>query len=235
MKETLYRPELEQTENPYWISISDLITGLLIIFILTLCYYILNYSQKTTQLAESYIKRKHILEVIQKELELKGIKVKIDLEHGVLHLPEGILFDSGKAEIKEEGINLLKQLAPILYKLLTNPEFKDSVETIFIEGHTDNVPIHNSLFPSNWELSTQRAINTWRMLSEEILPELKNLKNKNAELLFSCSGYADTRPIASNDTEEGKRENRRIDFRFSIVSPRVEEKPLVKEIKSKLK
>lgn len=224
----------EHNENLYWISISDLMTGLLIIFILTLSYYILNFSQKTAELAENNIKRANILKSIQKELEMQGIKVKVDLEHGILRLPEGILFDSGKAELKEEGINLLQKLGPILYEVLTRPEFAGGVETIFIEGHTDNIPIHTTSFPSNWELSTQRAINTWRALLK-ITPELERLKNRNKEPLFSCSGYADTRPVASNDTPEGRRENRRIDFRFAMTTPRIEEKPLIKKIKEKLK
>jgi len=224
----------DYSENPYWISISDLMTGLLIIFILTLSYYILSFSQKTTELAENNIKRANILKSIQKALEMQGIKVKVDLEHGILHLPEGILFDSGKAELKEEGLKLLQKLGPILYEVLTRPEFVNSVETIFIEGHTDNVPIHTTRFQSNWELSTQRAINTWRVLLK-ITPELKSLKNRNNEPLFTCSGYADTRPVASNNTPEGRRENRRIDFRFSMTSPRIEEKPLIKKIKEKLK
>ena len=223
-----------ESENPYWISISDLITGLLIIFILTLCYYILSFNEKTTELAEGNIKRALILKAIQKDLESRGIKVKVDFEHGILRLPEGILFDSGKAQIKEEGLKVLRALGPVLYDVLTKPEFKDTVETIFIEGHTDNVPIKNAAFPSNWELSTQRAINTWRELLR-VTPELKNLKNKSNEPLFSCSGYADTRPVASNETPAGRRENRRIDFRFSMITPKIEEKSLIKEIKTKIK
>jgi len=227
-------PKSEHSENPFLISISDLMTGLLIIFILTLCYYMLTFSQKTTELAESNIKRANILKSIQKALEMQGIKVKVDLEHGILHLPEGILFDSGKAELKEGGLKLLQKLGPILHEVLTRPEFTGSVETIFIEGHTDNIPIHTTRFQSNWELSTQRAINTWRALLK-IIPELENLKNRNNEPLFTCSGYADTRPVASNDTPEGRKENRRIDFRFSMTTPRIEEKPLIKKIKEKLK
>ena len=226
-------PKLGYNDDPFLISISDLMAGLLIIFILTLSYYVLTFSKKTTELAESNIKRANMLRLIQKTLERRGIKVKVDLEHGVLHLPEGILFDSGRAEIKENGVKLLMQLGPILYEVLTRPEFKGSVETIFIEGHTDNVPIHKP-FHSNWELSTQRAINTWRQLLK-VSPELMELENENKEPLFSCSGYADTRPVASNATAEGRRENRRIDFRFSMVPPHIEEGSLIEKIKKRLR
>ena len=233
MRRFFKKIQVEDVENPYWLSISDLMTGLLIIFILTLSYYMLTFSEKTTELAESRIKRASILKLIQERLKIEGIKVKVDLEHGILRIPEGILFDSGKAELKKEGIKLLQKLGPILYEVLTSPEFNGTVETIFIEGHTDNVTIHTCKFPSNWELSTQRAINTWQALSN-ITRELRELKNKNGEPIFSCSGYADTRPIAPNNTPEGRKKNRRIDFRFAMTPPKLEEKELIKKIKEKL-
>ena len=76
-------------------------------------------------------------------------------------------------------------------------QFKRRVETIFIEGHTDNVPISNGVFPSNWELSAKRAINTWLTMSGAN-PQLTALRNDKDEMIFSVSGYADTRPIADN-------------------------------------
>lgn len=234
MKKFFKKLQVDEVENPYWLSISDLMTGLLIIFILTLSYYMLTFSEKTTELAGSHIKRAELLKLIQEKLKMEGIKVKVDLEHGILRIPEGILFDSGKAELKKEGIKLLQKLGPILYEVLTSSKFTGTVETIFIEGHTDNVTIHTPKFPSNWELSTQRAINTWKKL-REITPQLAKLKNKNGEPLFSCSGYADTRPVATNKTPEGRKENRRIDFRFAMSLPKLEEHELIKKIKEKLK
>lgn len=220
-------------EGTYWISISDLMAGLLIIFILTLTYYMLNFSQATAQLTENNIKRAAILQSLKEELQKKGIEVKIDLEHGVLRLPEGILFDVGKAKINDNGLRVIRALGPVLNEVLRRPEYKGSVETVFIEGHTDNVPIHNYRFASNWELSTQRAINTWKAVLEAE-PDLKGLKNKNGEPLFSCSGYADTRPVRSNETPEGRRENRRIDFRFSMTPPSKDEPDLIKDVRGEL-
>lgn len=225
----------EVDKGTYWISIGDLITGLLIIFILTLSYYMLKFSHVTAELTENRIKRAKILQQIKKDIETQGIKVKVDLEHGILRLPEGILFDIGRAEIREDGRELIQKLGPILYGVLTRPKFKGDVETIFIEGHTDNVPIHTAQFASNWELSTQRAINTWRLFIE-ITPQLAELKNNKGEPLFSCSGYADTRPVRSNETVEGRRENRRIDLRFSMTPPQGEEEnTVIKEIEEDLK
>ena len=79
------------------------------------------------------------------------------------------------------------------------------VETVFIEGHTDNVDIHTDEFPSNWELSTKRAINTWNLMRGDV-PELDRDKNANEQPIFSCSGYADTRPIVDDEYDEDSEE-----------------------------
>ncbi|MFZ5688026.1 MAG: OmpA/MotB family protein [Bacillota bacterium] len=225
----------EEDENSFVISISDLMAGLLSVFILTLAYYILNFSQATAQLTDNDVKRAAILNSIKEELKKNGIEVKIDTDHGVLHLPEGILFDPGEAQIKEEGIRLIKILAPVLNDILRREEYKGSVETIFIEGHTDNIPINTPRFASNWELSTQRAINTWNTLAQTT-PELCELKNRQEQYIFSCSGYADTRPIRpnSNETTEGRKENRRIDLRFTMTPPSREEAGIIKEVRRQL-
>jgi flagellar motor protein MotB len=108
------------------------------------------------------------------------------------------LFDSGQAEVKAEGRERLKQLAETL-KTVSGKEIR-------IEGHTDNVPIRGRLrnkFPTNLELSTARALNVLRYLVEE-----GGLPREN----LTAVGYADTRPVASNDTPEGRQENRRIEI-----------------------
>ena len=203
------------SEDSFVVCISDLMAGLLSIFILTLIYYIISFSQATDQLTENDKQREIILVQMQNELKNRGIEVNIDIDHGVLRLPEGILFDVGQAEIKEKGIQVLGIIGPVLLSVLDNNK---GVETIFVEGHTDSSPIKTSQFPSNWELSAQRAINTWNALvsSEAKLAKLQNAKKQP---LFSCSGYAETRPVKVEDNEKAKQENRRIDFRFSMTPP----------------
>ncbi len=216
------------TEDSFVVCISDLMAGLLSIFILTLIYYIFTYTQKTDELTNSYELRTQILKQIKSELYKEGIiNVEINEELGVLRMPEGILFDKGRADIKETGLRVIKKIGPVLIDVLEkNPKIVDkkkliSVETIFIEGHTDSVPINNSEFPSNWELSTKRAINTWKELDKST-PGLAQLKNDKNQPLFSCSGYAATRPREDVPIKEGvdQQENRRIDFRFSMPSPK---------------
>lgn len=219
--------------DTFTISISDLMSGLLAIFILVLSYFILNFTQATAQLTQNDITRAELLRRLQTELEREGIKVSVDERHGILRISEGVLFDIGLADIKPQGQIVIKKLSDALEVALNAEQFKGRVETIFIEGHTDDVPISNGVFPSNWELSAKRAINTWLAMSGAN-PHLTTLQNDKGEIIFSVSGYADTRPIAANTTDTGRRDNRRIDIRFSMAPPTEEDMSIVKFVRKEL-
>lgn len=223
----------ETLQDAFTISISDLMSGLLAIFILVLSYFILNFSQATAQLTQNDVTRAELLRFVQNELEREGIKVTVDEKHGILRISEGVLFDVGLADVKPQGQVVIKKLGNVLEVALASEQFKGRVETIFIEGHTDNVPINNGIFPSNWELSTKRAINTWLTMSGAS-PNLTTILNDKGEIIFSVSGYADTRPIAENTTEDGRRDNRRIDIRFSMAPPSEESMSVVKFVRKEL-
>ncbi len=132
------------------------------------------------------------------EIEKGEIKVTQIQDKLSVNLVEKILFDSGRAEVKTKGKEVLKKVGNILQSL-------DDKE-IRIEGHTDNVPIGGSLqqrFPTNWELSTQRATNVLRFLQDSAGLDGKYL---------SSVGYGEFRPLSLNDTPEGRAENRRIEI-----------------------
>jgi chemotaxis protein MotB len=125
----------------------------------------------------------------------------------IVSLGEVGFFDSGSDGIKPEGRTLLDTLATSLMTLDNQ---------IRVEGHTDDVPIHTGRFPSNWELSTARATSvvSYLVLKFGLSPER-----------LSAAGYAEFRPTASNDTEEGRARNRRVDIlvmdpRYAMAEPR---------------
>lgn len=220
------------------LSISDLMAGLLAIFVLVLCYYILTYSKTTDELRGNTVMRTQILQEITTALKNEDILIKVDEKRGILTLPEGaVYFPSGYAKTNAEGEAVIKQLSEVLYYVLQKKQYKGKVETIFIEGHTDNVPVSiYNYYQNNWNLSTARAVETWQLMLK-YQPQLGELENNNSakEKLFSCSGYAETRPIASNDTEEGKEANRRIDIRFTMTPPQEETAAIVKDIEKQLR
>jgi chemotaxis protein MotB len=131
-------------------------------------------------------------EIKKGEITITQLKDKLTLS-----MVEKILFDSGSADIKKGGKKVLDRVAEILKKV--------SDKQIKIEGHTDNVPIGPKIvekFPTNWELSTTRATNVVRYLQNDGI---------DPELLSAC-GLSEYRPVESNDTEEGRAKNRRIEI-----------------------
>jgi chemotaxis protein MotB len=122
------------------------------------------------------------------------VEVGASREGIVISLSGNLLFDSGKSDLKPQGLVLLDTLAERLKKMSNE---------IRIEGHTDNVPIATPLYPSNWELSSSRAITVGRYLTEH---------NGIAPARLVAAGYGEYRPVVTNDTREGRARNRRVDI-----------------------
>lgn len=149
-----------------------------------------------------------------KELVNSG-KLKIRIVDGqmVVQMASSILFETGKAKLSEEGEAALADLAAILASI---PDRKFQ-----IAGHTDNVPISSKKFPSNWELSSARAVNVVKFLQEN------GVDPRNV----SAAGYAEYRPSESNDTKEGQAANRRIEI---TLLPNLNELPDLSDLEKDL-
>ena len=134
---------------------------------------------------EEYIEANNLQDKLTTELSEDGLMIRIK---------ERALFPSGSAQLVGEA----QKIAPVIAGLLaTLPE------RVVISGHTDNVPINTAQFPSNWELSSSRALNFMKY----IIAQDSRLNPKR----FSAVGYSEYRPIAGNDTEAGRQQNRRVE------------------------
>ena len=129
---------------------------------------------------------------LQKEMEYA-----ISTEGLVLQVLDSALFDRGVAEISPKAFPFLNKIAHIISK---------STHIVRIEGHTDNLPIHTEKSPSNWDLSTARAVNVLRYLVD---------KGKCSPKRLSAAGFGEFQPIFPNDTPEHRGKNRRVEFIFS--------------------
>tara|TARA_Y100001960_G_C14768285_1_gene878310 strand:+ start:871 stop:1662 length:792 start_codon:yes stop_codon:yes gene_type:complete len=224
---------LSDDDPTIWISISDLMAGLLIIFILTLTYFILSYTEKTDYISKNQSLKEKVLKDIKEQMESKGFNVKLDEKQWVLRL-DLPLFKSCGVKLNYEGKRTIEALGQVMYGEFIKNEYKNSIETVFIEGHTDDAPIGksgNCKYTSNWELSAQRAINTWVGMKDHE-PRLKRLKNNKKEKLFSVSGYGESRPINKNTNPSQRALNRRIDVRIAM-NPPFKEHRIVSTIKNK--
>jgi chemotaxis protein MotB len=135
----------------------------------------------------------------QSQIANHAISLEMGPDGLVISLREAGFFNSGSATPKTDALPTLREIAA---KLGSEPY------DVRVEGHTDNVPIHNAEFESNWELSSKRATHIARLFLETkaIPPER-----------IAAAGYAEFHPVASNDTAEGRAQNRRVDL---VVMPR---------------
>jgi len=127
--------------------------------------------------------------------ELEDVVEVVDNERGIsLQLRDNILFESASSDIKEDSKVILNKINDLILGI--NNE-------ILIEGHTDNIPINTSSFPSNWELSVDRAVNVVRYFIE--------VKGQNPKR-FSAAGYGEYQPIVPNDNYDNMAKNRRVEI-----------------------
>lgn len=131
---------------------------------------------------------------LKAQTDAGDIQVTVRDGRMVVMLPNDVLFDTGRTEIKRPGQESLKAIAGVLR---SEPD-----RHFQISGHTDNVPIRTDRFPSNWELSTGRALRVMHFLKEQGVPAAA----------LSAAGYADVDPVAKNETPEGRKQNRRTEI-----------------------
>lgn len=223
----------KQADNPYWMSFSDMMSGMLIIFILVCTALLLKLSQMEEQVAANIEElknaskvRSEILQDIFAELKAQGIDVLISDNDTILRIPENSFhFETGSFEITDELRGTAELIGRALYGAITREDRWGYLETVFVEGHSDSRKAPNYRM-GNWELSALRAISLWQFWigETEYGPLLEQLRNREGKFLFSVSGYAATRRVAEvEDTEEAMRSNRRIDIRFTTRQPSIME------------
>lgn len=223
-------PEQDEGAPPWLTSFSDMVLLLLCFFVLLLSFaktdavvfqsalgsvrQALGNSEPAAQVQQppsplqlqiaaeqeqAHTLRVRMLQQVEHFLSERGLRAQVEVapdERGIiLRTRDQILFDSAAAQLKQEGLPVLAAVADLARRFHGQ---------LAVEGHTDDRPITTELFPSNWELSGARSAAVLRhLLGEGIAAERVHV-----------AGYADRRPIAGNETEEGRARNRRVEFVF---------------------
>ncbi len=242
----------------YFVSMTDMMVGMLFIFIIMLMSFALLFRQQTdatkaTQTSkiehandiearltevekkitqqidrvhEAAVQRQKLLRDIDQQLRSENLMVQVDESNGVLHLTEDtIRFSQNDANLNERARQNVGKIARVLAHVLPayvacarspdkggagcQNQASASIETVFIEGHTDTTGSDEQ----NWVLSAQRAANTYRELTA-VARELRQIRNRSNQEILSISGYSSTRPIDPANTPAAWEKNRRIDLRF---------------------
>jgi outer membrane protein OmpA-like peptidoglycan-associated protein len=244
----------EEHEESFFVSMTDMMVGIIFLFIIMLMFFAMKFSDDSVDLRvkldlfeEAWKIRKAMIGEIHKSLEQQGVKVSIDDAHGILRLPEDILFAVNRAELSADGRDAVGKLAHALAKTLpcyTTQEGENrpadcpstafGLEALLIEGHTDT----DGSEEINWHLSMERALHTYQVLVKEC-PELALMHSPQRQglgegyPLLSVAGYGFNRPIAPNITIEGKKQNRRIDIRFLMTPPDQTEIEAARQLQSR--
>lgn len=137
-------------------------------------------------------------------------KLQVEIRKGrmIVKMSDKILFDPGKAKLKKEGAQQLKEVTQIL-SAIPDRSFQ-------VAGHTDNIPIRSRRYKSNWELSTARAVSVVKLMAENGMDPSR----------LSAAGYSKYDPVGDNSTEDGRMLNRRIEI---TLMPSIEELPKIGE------
>jgi len=151
-------------------------------------------------------------EEVKKFVQNKGLDLQIEVEATprgvVLRARDTVLFDTGHDSLREKGTPVLDVI---------NTLFQRFTGELSIQGHTDSVPINTARFPSNWELSTARAVAVMRYLNEEHNADARRIQ---------VAGYADTKPLVNGNSAETLQPNRRVEFlfQFPVVDGKIDSK-----------
>jgi len=252
--------ETDEGEN-YFISMTDMMVGLLFVFIIMLMTFALSYRQredvsqgdieklrkavevvdrKIEDFKEVYQTRARFLEDMERRLQKAGVPVQVDLTSGVLRLGEGILFKPEDPNLIPEGRLNIQKLGVVLAEVLPcylGPNvYRAATCSPIREVTLESVFLEGHADSSgnvqrNWDLSVNRAISTYRELDRHP-SKVTSLINPAGEHLFSVSGYGSFRPVETNDTPLGRAANRRIDLRFNM---QVDQRRALEEIRAELR
>jgi|GEM_PF-248898 len=180
---------------PWLVNYADLMTELVCFFIIL--YALSAVLSKHIQAAKKELDRI----IVEEKLNAKTTITKEGVRFTLEEQGTNAYFQIGKADLTEKMMHLMTKLGPL---------FKSLPNEIIIEGHTDNAPISSGEYPSNWELSTARALTVLHHLIENY---------KIEPYRISAIGYGEFRPAAPNDTVENRAKNRRVVFFIKNVPP----------------
>lgn len=234
----------ETAGESYWISFTDLMSALLFIFILAVVVLVLQLAEHQESLASQQDQlqeqqqrferqiidlgsaeqvRQDMLLEIRDELEAQGIDVLVTENNSVLSIPsENLGFEASSYELEPSYESVARIIGTAISTAIRVDERLQFLDTVFVEGHTDNADFAGLEGTGNWGLSTFRAISLWRFWEKDLPADLHlgTLVSSEGSPLFSVSGYGETRPVQVDQTsEEAKAKNRRIDIRFTVMGP----------------
>jgi chemotaxis protein MotB len=195
------------SHNPWLISYTDIVTVLLILFVSVAAQSLRDHAVHAATVIPQSHDSAPALQQTQQRLQQQGLDLHREPRGLVISLPQAVLFASGDDRINPGAFPMVAEIAAVL---------RDIKNKVTLVGHADAIPIHNQRFKSNWELSAARSLNLLALLATQYGID---------ESRLSIQSYGSYSPKNSNDTEDGRAENRRVEI-LILDEPAHEPNPL---------
>lgn len=206
----------EKSELSFWLSISDLMASILIIFILLFVYKTIN-SIKAERLKENIIKeitdtKENIIGKLKTELANKNIQVDIDDKTGTIKIDEKILFEVDQYTLKPEGKEFLERVIPLYLRIfIENKNFMNRLDQIIIEGHSDDM----GSYLYNMDLSQKRANEVFKYIYTT-LSDFEKSDREEIEKYITANGKSKANLIYKENGEVDRAKSRRVEIKFKL-------------------
>jgi len=204
----------EEDGNHYWMSYSDLMSALLLIFALLLMVNIYDnqiaIAEKDQMIEDALGVKTNIIEDLNQSFINSNLDMEIDPQTGAILFSSGVFFDYDSANVSDEGLNSLKSFVPQYIKILLSEKYKNYVSQIIVEGHTDQ----EGSYLYNLELSQNRSFAVVEKIFSDEFPEFYG-QAKLKELITS-NGRSFTVPIYDSSGEVDRVKSRRVEFKFQL-------------------
>ena len=222
--------ETEREETSYWLSYSDMMAALLLVFVLIISFTMMNakrmYEKKEAELREQQKVmleqqakldklvgvRSQVVEALESEFSGSDMNMQIDANTGAITLNSSILFDVNEYELKESGQEFLKEFMPRYLSVLLKPQFKSYISEIIIEGHTDT----DGTYLYNLELSQERALSVASFCLEDDNSVLAKDELEVRRPMLTANGRSYSDPIQNADGQIDYDASRRVEFKFRL-------------------
>jgi len=182
------------SHNRWLISYTDIVTVLLILFVAVAAQGLRDHPVQAATVTAPTTEPRPPLQQTEQRLQQQGLDLHREPRGLVISVPQAVLFASGDDRVSPAAYPMVAQIAAVL---------RDVQNKVALVGHADSIPIHNQRFKSNWELSAARSLNLLALLSTGYGIE---------ESRLSIQSYGSYSPKSSNDTEDGRAENRRVEI-----------------------
>lgn len=219
---------VEEEGNHYWMSYSDLMSALLLIFALLLMINMFGnqteMEAKDQMIEEVLGVKTKLIEELNNAFNDSNLEMEIDPQTGAIRFSDGVFFDYGSSEVSIEGRENLESFVPLYIKVLLSDEFHDHISQIIIEGHTDS----DGPYLYNLELSQNRSFAVVESIFSKQFPEFK--EKEELRLLITSNGRSFTVPMKDKNGKIDNDKSRRVEFQF-----RLKDEEVIKKIQDMVK